>query len=162
MKKRVIVLVLVLLLVAVGGYGCYRLKIRGTDIIGVTTLPDKNTVIMNAKTGEEFEAGTGYITVADGEMLHLEHNLTAGSFDIAFRKDEDAFNLYESIGTTENLSDTLQNLPTSEEMTGEGSFGDSQITGSGSFEFDAEPGNYTVYITNHNAIGKATVTAIKA
>ena len=71
-------IVVAVLLVAAGIYTGIRLAKHGTDIIGVTTLPDRNTVIMNAKTGDEFVAGTGYLTVAEGEHIHLEYDLSAG------------------------------------------------------------------------------------
>ena len=48
MKKKTVALIVVLaLFVAGAAYVAFRLKIRGTDIIGVTTLPDRNTVILN-------------------------------------------------------------------------------------------------------------------
>lgn len=153
MKKKVILIVIAVLLAVLAGYTGYRFAKRGTDIVGVTTLSDKNTVIMNAKTGNEFVSGTGYLTVAEGEGLHLEYDLSSGSFDVAFRADE------EGVAAAQAMD--LENLPTEENMTGEGSFGKQELTGKGSLDFEAEPGSYTVHITNHGAIGKATVTAKK-
>ena len=153
MKKKAILIVIAALLAVLAGYTTYRFATRGMDIVGVTTLSDKNQVIMNAKTGNEFVSGTGYLTVAEGEGLHLDYNITSGSIDVSFRADE------EGVAAAQSMD--LENLPTAENMTGEGSFGEQELTGKGSLDFEAEPGSYTVFITNHSAIGKATVTAKK-
>lgn len=153
MKKKVILIAIGVLLAVLAGYTVYRFATHGTDIIGVTTLSHKNTVIMNAKTGSEFVSGTGYLTVAKNEELHLEYNLTSGSIDVAFRADE------AGVAAAESMD--LEHLPTAEDMTGEGSFGKQGLSGKGSLDFEAEPGSYTVHITNHGAVGKATVTVKK-
>ena len=153
MKKKTVLIVALVLAAAAVGYVGYRLAIRGTDIVGVTTLPDRNTVIVNGKTGDEFESGTGFLTVGEGQKLHVEYDVKSGSFDVAFRADEDAAAAYEEMD--------VDNLPTAEEMTGEGSFGTAELTGKSSLDFDAEPGDYTVYITNHGMVGNVKVTAVK-
>jgi len=159
MKKKGIIVIIAVLLVALGAYTGYRLVNRGTDIIGVTTLSEKNKVIMNAKTGDEFVAGSGFITVAEGEKLHLEYNVSSGSFDIAIRADEEGVSAYQNLGA-ENVP-TPDALPDAEDMTGEGAFGSEGITGKGSMDFEAAAGAYTVHITNHNVVGTATLTAKK-
>lgn len=135
MNKKALIIAIGVLLAALAGYTGYRFAIRGTDIIGVTTLTRKNMVIMNAKTGSEFVSGTGKLTVAEGEGLHLEYNLASGSVDVAFHSDE---------------------------KPAEGSFSEAGIEGKGSLDFDAAvSGTYTVRITNHSAVGKVTVSAKK-
>ena len=153
MKKKIILFLVLALAAAAAVYACVRVSRHGTDIIGVTTLADKNTVIMNSKTGSEFVSGSGVISVAQGEHIHLECDLKEGSIDVAFRGDEGAAAAYESM--------TPENLPTAEEMTGEGAFGQESISGKCSLDFDAEAGEYTVYIANRGAVGKAVVTAAR-
>lgn len=153
MKKKVIIAIVALLVVALGVYAGYRLAVRGTDVIGVTSLSDRNTVIMNAKTGDEFVSGTGYLTVGKGEGLHLEYDLSSGSIDVAFRADDGYAAAAQSMD--------VEKLPETEELTGEGAFGEQGLAGKGSLDFEAAEGTYTVHITNHSAIGKATVTAKK-
>ncbi len=147
MKKKTILIVIIALVVAAAGYVGYRLAIRGTDIIGVTTQPGKNTVYINSG---DFEGGAGYLTVGEGQKIHVKYAVGSGSFDIVFRADEDAAAAYETMD--------VENLPTAEEMTGEGAFGETGLTGKSEASFTAEPGFYTVYVTNHNMTGKATVT----
>ena len=161
MKKKTILTIVLALLVAAGIYTCFRLAKRGTDITGVTTLPDRNTVIMNAKTGDEFAAGTGYLTVAEGEHIHLEYDLSAGSIDVSFKPGEDA--LFGTLMSQDEplTSEDLEDLPTAEDMTGEGVFGQEDVTGKGSMDFDVAADTYTVYIVNNNAIGSATFTTKK-
>ena len=164
MKKKTVALVIVAALLVVGAaYIAVRLKNHGTDIIGVTTLTAKNTVIMNAKAGNEFVSGAGQLTVGEGERIHVEYNLKAGEIDVAFRANEGDFASYEDITPdNENLEEVLNSLPAPEDMAGEGSFGQDGVSGKGSLDFDAAPGAYAVRIAIHDAIGKAVVTAVKA
>lgn len=153
MKKKLILILVAALVVTLGVYVGYRFAKRGTDIIGVTTLSDKNTVIMNAKTGSEFAAGTGYLTVAEGERIHMEYDLSAGSIDVAIKSGEGAMEAIENMD--------FENLPSAEDMTGDGAFGETGVSGKGSMDFDAAAGEYTVYIVNNGAVGSATLTAKK-
>ena len=146
MKIRFVILLLLVVLLLAGGYVFVRLEQRGTDIIGVTTLPEKNTVIMNSASGSEFVAGSGHITLQAGERLHLEYALDAGSFDILFLAGGDSLDALQA-------EDPLA-LPDA----GDG-FGESGVTGSGSLDFAAESGDYTVCFTLHGAVGRAVVTA---
>lgn len=155
-KKRVILIAVLVLAFAAVGYVGYRLAIRGTDIIGVTTLPDRNTVYVNGKSGDEFTAGSGFITVGEGEQLCLKYDFSAGGIDIYFRADENAADAYENVTDFDP-----EKLPTAEEMTGEGAFGQAGVTGKGTLDFPAEAGTYTVFFVNHGVIGKASVTAKK-
>ena len=145
-KKTIILLGAALLFAAAAVYVGVRLHNHGTDIIGVTTLPDRNTVIVNAKTGEEFVAGSGKLTVGAGEHIHLEYALTAGSFDLAFHEGGSGLDVFQNAD--------LEALPAAGEV-----FGKSGVSGSGSLDFDAEAGNYTAYFVNHGMVGKVTVTA---
>ena len=145
-KKTIIILAAALLFAAAAVYVGVRLHNRGTDIIGVTTLPDRNTVIVNAKTGKEFVSGSGKLTVGAGEHIHLEYALTAGSFDLAFHEGSDGLDVFRNAD--------LENLPSTGEV-----FGKSDLSGSGSLDFEAADGEYTVYYNNHGAIGTAKITA---
>ena len=123
---------------------CNYLKVRHRDITGVTTLSKENTVIMNSPTGEEFVTGSGTLTVGEGEKIHAEYKLDAGSIDIAFHAGDDGLAVFDDTDM-ENLAD-------------EGDvFGKSGIEGSGTLDFEASPGEYTVFITIHKAVGSATL-----
>lgn len=145
-KKSVVLFVVALVLIAAIAYVGMRLINRRTDIIGVTTLFEKNTVIMNSKTGKDFEAGSGELTVDEGKRIHVEYALDAGSFDLAFCKGSDALAAIRRA----NLSD----LPNTGDL-----FGKSGVSGKGSLDFEAAPGKYTVYFEQHGAVGTANVTA---
>ena len=159
MKKKTVALIVVLALIVAGAaYVAVRLKNRGTDIIGVTTLPDRNEVIMNSKTGKEFVSGTGSVSVGEGERIRMEYDLSAGEIDVSFLKSDS--NPYEDItADSENLEDALNNLPVAEDFAGGDAFGQEGVSGKGVLDFDAAPGFYTVYIAIHDAVGKAVVTA---
>lgn len=157
-KKKIAIICVAALVVIAGAYVALRLHNRGTDIIGVTTLTDRNTVIMNSKTGAEFVAGEGQLAVSEGERIHVEYDLSGGTIDISFNELTSSGAAYEDI-TPENVPDVLENLPAPEDMAGEGAFGQDGVTGKGGLDFDAAPGGYNVHIAQHGAIGKATVTA---
>ena len=146
-KKNIALIIAALVLIAAAAYVGMRIVNRGTDIAGVTTLYEKNTVIMNSKTGKEFEAGSGELTVSEGKCIHVEYALDAGSVDLAFYKGNDAL----AVIRRANLSD----LPNSGDL-----FGKSGVSGKGSLDFEAASGKYTVYFEQHGAAGKATVTAV--
>ena len=130
-KKSVVLFVVALVLIAAVAYVGMRLINRRTDIIGVTTLFEKNTVIMNSKTGKDFEAGSGELTVDEGKRIHVEYALDAGSFDLAFCKGSDALAAIRRA----NLSD----LPNTGDL-----FGKSGVSGKGSLDFEAAPGKYRI------------------
>ena len=161
MKKKTVALIVVLALVIAGAvYVAVRLKNRGTDIIGVTTLPDRNTVIMNSKTGKEFVSGTGNLSVGEGERIHVEYDLSAGEIDVSFLKSDST--PYEDItAENENLEDALNNLPVAEDFAGGDAFGQDGVSGKGVLDFDAAPGLYMVDIAIHDAPDKVVVTAAK-
>ncbi len=123
-----------------------RISSRHKDIIGVTSLPKENTVIMNSPTVAAFVSGEGQITVKDGETIHLEYSVSEGSFDLAFHKD--------SVGLDVFKEADLGNLTSDGDI-----FGASSISGSGSLDFMALSGEYTVYFSMHDAVGSATVNA---
>ena len=145
-KKSIFLIAAAVVLIAAIAYAVTRLSNRWTDIVGVTTLEKKNTVIMNAKTGEEFVSGSGKLTVGEGERIHIEYALTAGSFDLAFHQGSAGLDVFQSA--------ELENLPNVGDV-----FGKSGVSGNGSLDFEAAPGEYTVYFNQHGAIGTATVTA---
>lgn len=147
-KKGIILLGAALVAVAAIAYVGMRLARRGTDLIGVTTLAKKNTVILNAKTGEEFVSGSGKLTVAEGEGIHLEYALDSGSVDFAVNRGSNGLAVFESAD--------LANLPAAGEV-----FGKSGISGSGSLDLAAAPGEYTLYFRTHDAVGTAKATASK-
>ncbi len=156
MKKKLILILVAVLVVTAGGYVGFRLARRGTDITGVTTLTDRNQVIINAKSGVDFAAGTGYLTVAEGERIHMDYDFSAGSIDVAF---EAGKSIPDVLNDPEHLDS--ESLPAPEEFTGEGAFGQKAVSGKGSLDFDAEPGEYAVNIVNNDAIGSAKLTAKK-
>ena len=153
MKKKTVALIVVLALVVAGAaYVAFRLKIRGTDIIGVTTLPDRNTVIMNSKTGDEFVGGTGYVNIGEGERIRVKCALSAGEIDLLFYPSD----FYPS------FQSTLEDWPISKDAAGEGSFGQDGVSGKDDLYFDAAPGVYAVSIAPHGSIGKVVITTAKA
>lgn len=153
MKKKLLPVLVVLLaaLIAGGVYYWTRLSKSSTDIIGVTTLTKKNTVIMNSASGDEFVSGTGRITVGEGEHIHLTYKLKGGSFDIGFAPGAD------------NTDEALKNLDMTElEAPGDApsayAMEKTGVEGNGEEDFEAESGEYTVYFTMHGAVGTASVT----
>lgn len=146
MKKKHILLILAVLVLIAAGYVGMRLRNRWTDITGVTTVRDRNTVYMNSKTGKDFEAGSGSLTVGEGQRIHVEYALDAGNFDLAFNKGNNDHSVF--------FNAPLDNLPATGDV-----FGKSGVSGKGSLDFEAAPGEYTVFIRQHGAIGSATVTA---
>lgn len=114
------------------------------DITGVTTLASENKVVMNSSTAGAFVSGEGLIFVNDGEMLHLEYSLSEGSFDIAFHADSVDLDVFKEAD--------LENLTLDGEV-----FGASAISGRGSLDFAAAPGQYTVFYNMHETVGSATV-----
>ena len=144
-KKRIILTVAVFVLIAAAAYVGLRLKNRWTDINGVTTVFERNTVYMNVRPGKDFAGGSGYITVRQGKSIHVEYAVDTGKFDIAFCKGSNVLSLIRS--------SELDNLPNTGNV-----FGKSGVSGKGSIDFEAEPGEYTVYFNPHDTIGSATVT----
>lgn len=70
-KKSMILTVASLVLIAAVAYICVRLNNRLTDINGVTTVYERNTVYMNSKPGTDFYAGSGELTVSEGKHIHV-------------------------------------------------------------------------------------------
>ena len=156
MKKKTILIlsVVVVILIAAGAYVGFRMANRGKDIIGVTTLTNKNTVIMNSATGNEFVSGSGTITVKEGEHIHLTYKLKSGSFDIGFNPGTDGvLEAVTNLDMTE-LEDPTQN-PSEYAIEQKG------IEGNGEADFEAQSGEYTVYFTMNGAVGTATVSTAK-
>lgn len=145
MKKIIICLVAVVLVAGAVMVGV-RLSKRGTDLIGVTSLEKKNTVIMNAKSGSDFTAGSGILNIGQGEGIHLEYALETGSFDLALAK--------SSVGLEAIRDSDLENLPDQGEV-----YGKSGVSGKGELDFPADPGEYTLYFNMHGAVGSAQATA---
>lgn len=145
-KKRVVLTVAAFVLVVTAVYVGVRLKNRWTDINGVTTVYERNTVYMNSKSGKEFDAGSGKLNVGEGENIHMEYALDAGSFDLAFCMGNNALDMISN-------SD-LDNLSASGEV-----FVKSGVSGKGSIDFEVVPGEYTVYFKQHGPVGTVSVTA---
>ena len=146
-KKRIILLVVALVLIVAIAYIWLRLNNRRTDINGVTTVYERNTVYMNSKPGKDFYAGVGYLTVGEDKRIHTEYDLESGSFDLAFR-----IYVKGRVGL-DVRSSAFDNLPNSGDV-----FGKSGVSGKGSLSFEVAPGEYEVYFKSHNTIGSATVT----
>ena len=147
-KKRIILLIVAIVLIVATAYVWLRLNNRWTDINGVTTVSERNTVYMNAKPGKDFYGGTGYLTVGEGKLIHAEYDIESGSIDIAFR-------IYVKGRANLNLrSSAFDDLPDSGEV-----FGKSGVSGKGSLAFEVAPGEYEVYFKSHDTIGSAIVTA---
>lgn len=141
-RTTVFLLALALLLTAAACHG------KMTDVIGVTTLTEKNIVVMNAETGDEFVSGSGKLTVSEGEHIHVEYALDAGSFDLAFHAGDGSLDIFQSAD--------LENLTADGDV-----FGASGLTGSGSLDLEAPAGEYSVFFSMHEAVGAATVSAAK-
>lgn len=145
-KKKIVLTVTALVLIAIAIYAGMRIKNRWTDINGVTTVYERNTVYMNVRPGKDFAGGSGYITVKQGKSIHVEYAVDTGKFDIAFCKGSNALSVIQG--------SALDNLPNTGNV-----FGKSGVSGKGSIDFEAEPGEYTVFFNPHDTIGSATVTA---
>ncbi|MBQ9389622.1 MAG: hypothetical protein IJU07_05550 [Synergistaceae bacterium] len=144
-KKKIVLTVTALVLTAIAAYVGIRLKNRWTDINGVTTVYKRNTVYMNVKQGKDFAGGSGYITVSEGRNIHVEYEIVSGKFDIAFCKEKNALSVISSSNP--------DNLTVSGDV-----FGKSSVSGKGSINFEAEPGEYTVFFRPHDTLGSAVVT----
>ena len=151
-KKNIVIIGVAVLVVVACAYVAMRLHNRGTDIIGVTTLPDRNTVIMNSKTGDEFVGGTGYVNVGEGERIRVKCDLSAGEIDLLFYP-SDFYPTFQA---------TLEDWPISKDSAGEGAFGQDGVSGKDDLYFDAAPGAYVVSIAPHGSIGKVVITTAKA
>ena len=148
MKKKTMIMIAAaaLVITAAIAYVAVRMNNRWTDITGVTTLYEKNTVIMNAKEAGSFVSGSGQITVGENGQIHIDYAITAGSCDIAFHAGSVSLDVFQD-------SDL-------EQLSGTGDvFGSSGVSGNGSLDLAAESGEYTVYFSMHDALGTATVTA---
>ena len=148
-KKSIVLFVVAIVFIAAAAYVWVRYNNRWTDINGVTTVAERNTVYMNLKPGTNFYAGSGQLTVAEGKHIHVEYALDSGTFDLAFRiyvKGSDALAVQSPV---------FDDLPASGEV-----FGKSGVSGKGTLDFDVAPGTYKVYFKNHSVVGSATVTAM--
>ena len=156
MKKKTVLLLsaVLVILIAAGIYIGIRMSGRGKDIIGVTTLTKENKVIMNSATGNEFVAGSGTITVKEGEHIHLTYKLKSGSFDIGFNPGTDGV-----LEAVTNLDMTELEDPTQDPS--EYAIEQKGIEGNGEADFEAQGGEYTVYFTMNGAVGTATVSTAK-
>ena len=144
-KKKIVLTVVSVVLIALVVYVGMRIKNRWTDINGVTTVYERNTVYINVRPGKDFAGGLGYITIRQGKSIHVEYVVEMGKFDIAFCKGSNALSVIRS--------SNLNNLPNAGEV-----FGKSGISGKGGIDFEAEPGEYSVFFNPHDTIGSATVT----
>lgn len=150
-KKSIILIIATLLLIAAVAYIWLRLTNRWTDINGVTTVYERNTVYMNAKPDEDFySGGIGELTVSGDRHIHVEYSFDTGSFDVAFQ-------IYvKGSKNLDMLSSVFDNLPNSGDV-----FGKSSVSGKGILDLEAAPGTYVVYFKSHGAVGSAIVTAEK-
>lgn len=147
-KKNIILIVVALIIIAAAGYVWWRINNRWTDLNGVTTVFQRNTVYMNSKPGEDSFAGSGQITVDKGKHIHVKYALDSGSFDLAFRA-------YISGRSELDFSSAVfDNLPDSGEV-----FGKNSVSGKGTLDFKVEAGTYEVYFKLNKTVGSATVTA---
>lgn len=144
-KKKIVLTVASVVIIAIAAYAVMRIQNRWTDINGVTTVYDRNTVYMNVKPGKDFAGGSGSITVQQGKSIYVEYAVDAGKFDIAFYKGDNAHSVIRN--------SNLDNLPNAGNV-----FGKSGVFGKGDIVFKAEPGEYTVFFNPHDTIGSATVT----
>ncbi|MBO4335533.1 MAG: hypothetical protein J5846_06850 [Desulfovibrio sp.] len=145
--KKFVLIVAVLVLISAIAYVYLRNTNRRTDIIGVTTLYETNTVYMNSKPGKDFYAGSGELSVSGGKYIHVEYALESGNFDLAFRL------YHEGREGLDVQKAELDKLPASGDL-----FGKSGVSGKGSLDFEVASGKYNVYFKSHGAIGSATVT----
>jgi len=162
MKKRstvILVLAVLTAIVAAGAYLAVRFMRHGTDIIGVTSLPEKNVVIMNSASGDEFVKGAGTITVGEGEHAVLTWKLKSGSFDLGFLAGRDA--IIEALGDQAAVPGGEFPAETEGEQPPEYIQEKTGIEGFGTETFDVGSGDCTVYFTMHGAVGTATVSVEK-
>ena len=159
MKKKTIgIIAAVVLVVAAVVYVAVRLNSRGTDLTGVTTLTERNTVIMNSKEANSFVSGSGQISVGERGQIHINYALSSGSCDIAFHAGSTSLDVFQD-AELDQLPDAGEGLERARlPDTGE-IFGVSGVSGTGSLDLAAESGDYTVWFSMHGAVGTATITA---
>ncbi|MCR5372925.1 MAG: hypothetical protein K6E41_05600 [Solobacterium sp.] len=114
-----------------------------------------NTIKVTALNSEE-TGGSGVITVAEGEILHLDYNLSKGTFDVTVAGEQTV----PEDGQVDAEGKSTEELI--ETFTGEGQYKETGLTGEGSLEFAVEPGDQTLYIMLHVATGEILATAVPA
>jgi hypothetical protein len=114
-----------------------------------------NTIKVTALNSEE-TGGSSVITVAEGEILHLDYNLSKGTFDVTVAGEQTV----PEDGQVDAEGKSTEELI--ETFTGEGQYKETGLTGEGSLEFAVEPGDQTLYIMLHDATGEILVTAVPA
>ncbi|MCR5373150.1 MAG: hypothetical protein K6E41_06740 [Solobacterium sp.] len=114
-----------------------------------------NTIKVTALNSEE-TGGSSVITVAEGEILHLDYNLSKGTFDVTVAGEQ----AVPEDGQPEADGKSAEELI--DAFTGEGQYKETGLTGEGSLEFAVEPGDQTLYIMLHDATGEILVTAVPA
>lgn len=114
---------------------------------------DDNTISLVAKRSGDGSGGTGIITVKEGEHLHLDYSFTKGRVDLDIGGGSGA-------GVTEFTKAAVEGGDLSAMIVGEDPFGEKGISGTGSLKIKADPGEYTVLVTYHNATGEGTLSAV--
>ena len=150
-KKGIIILAGIIVVIILTAILCSCSRDR--SIVGVTTYPEKNTVVLNCKTGNEFADGSGKITVGENEYIHLEYDLKSGSFDLALCEGNSDLGVFRDA----DMSD----LPSPDTAEAGSVCGTSGIKGKGSLDYKVPEGKYTVFFTIHDTVGRADVSAIK-
>lgn len=107
---------------------------------------DDNTVSLMAENSGD-SGGTGIISVAEGEQLHLEYDMKKGSFDL-------------SIGDGATDIDLSLEEIQNELFNGGEIFSQSGLEGTGSLDIQAAPGEYTVAVMYHDATGEGTLSTV--
>ena len=150
MSKKSIILIVAAALIVIAAVVA-RFCLRDTDVVGVTSYPNKNTVVLCCKSGSEFVNGSGSVTVGEGEYIHLEYALQSGSFDSALHAGDGSLDVFRDADMTK-LPETAEDG---------GVFGTSGVSGKGGVDYEVAPGSYTVFFTIHDTVGKATVSVRK-
>ena len=152
MKKQGII-ILVGIIAAIILASVFFFSLRDRNIVGVTTYPDKNMVVLNSKTGNEFVNGSGEITVGENEYIHMEYDLKSGSFDLALCEGNGDLSVFRDID--------MSNLPDPDTAEVGSVCGTSDIKGKGSRDYKVPAGKYTVFFTIHDTVGSADVSVRK-
>ncbi len=125
---------------------------------------EDNTISVTANRSGE-SAGSGVITVAEGEILRVDYTITKGTFDIMVAGDQNApLEAADPEIPVQELTEALEE-DTEEALNilaGDGQYKETELSGEGSLDIAVNAGEHTLYITLHDATGEILVTAVPA
>ena len=153
MKRTVKALLAVTVLMTMAACTKHEVSIESTE---------DNTIKVTALNSEE-SGGSGAIVVGEGEILHVDYNITKGTFDITVAGEPfEPGEMTDPDASEEEIAEAGEENAQAmiDAFTGEGQYKETGLTEEGSLEFAVQPGDQTLYIMLHDATGEILVTAV--